>query len=154
MWGFLLSKIGLLLIFAVAGFAWWKGGQGERTGAAAVVVAWIVALAVQSLTAGYGQMVALTAVDGLLALAMLFIAFSYSSLWLGVAMVLQGGVLAVHSIALGGGLSSRDYFIALNLTSTAMLWAMVFATVGSWINRSRTEAKDAPSPPAALAGAA
>jgi hypothetical protein len=140
---FLLSKIGLVLIFGIAGFAWWKGGPGERAGATAVIVAWIVALAVQGMTRDFNQMLMLTVVDGLLALAMLVIAVSYSSLWLGVAMVLQGAVLAVHSIALGGGLTLRQYYIDLNVASSAMLWAMLFATIASWRGRSKRASRRA-----------
>ena len=152
--GYILSKIGLLLIFAVAGFAWWKGGPGEREGAAAVIVAWIVVLAGEVLTPREFRFLMLTVVDGARAAALLMIAFRHSSLWLGIAMLLQGAVLAVHSLGLGKAISLREYYLALNLASTAMLWAIVFATIGSWINRSKRAAKEAPQPPAALASAA
>lgn len=152
MLGFILSKIGLLLIFAVAGFAWWKGGPGEREGALAVVLAWIITLGLQALTPPGFHLRVFLIVDGLLALAMLAIAFRHSSLWLGVAMLLQGGVLAIHSMALGQSISARNYYVALNLASSAMLWAIVFATIGSWINRSR-RTKASPPPPSGLATA-
>ena len=154
MLGFILSKIGLVLIFAVAGFAWWKGGAGEREGALAVVVAWIVSLATQALSPVDNRLQMLAVVDGGLALAMLAIALRYTSVWLGIAMLLQGAVLAVHSLGLGKAINLREYYIALNLSSTAMLLAMVFATIGSWIKRSKRTAKVAPAPPSALAGAA
>lgn len=137
MLGFILSKIGLLLIFGVAGFAWWKGGPGDREGALAVVVAWIVTLGLQALTPPGFHLRVFLVIDALLALAMLAIAFRHSSLWLGVAMLLQGGVLAIHSLALGQSISARNYYVALNLASSAMLWAIVFATIGSWMNRNR-----------------
>lgn len=150
--GFILSKVGLLLILVVAGFAWWKGATAEREGALAVVIAWLITLALQALLPHNHQLRVIAAVDGLLALALLVVAFRHSSLWLGMAMVLQGGVLAVHSLALGEAISARQYYIALNLASSAMLWAIVFATIGSWMNRSR-QAKASTPPPSGLAAA-
>lgn len=158
MLGLIISKIGLLTLVFTLILAWAKGAPGDRAGATAVAVGWIVALALQPLLPHDEQLLMLTFVDGALAAAMLVIAIRYSSLWLGIAMLLQGGVLALHSVALGGGISARNYFVALNISSFSMLFAIIAATVASWLHRrreaTRTLAKTAPRPPVAMAGAA
>jgi hypothetical protein len=137
-------QIGLLLLAVTCGFAWFKGGPGERAGATAVAVAWVASLAVQTFAVASLQPVALLLFDLALAASLLIIAIRYASRWLGTAMLLQAFMLAMHAEQLGddGGMGRITYVVILNAASAAMLLTIVASTVGAWVKRARQQRAD------------
>ena len=150
----LISQIGLLLLIGACLFAWLKGGPAERAGASLIGAAWIGSLAVQALTTSSTHEIYLLIFDFLLAFGLLGIAIRFASLWLGVAMLLQGIVLALHAESMSGwSLNLRQYIIALNLCSAGMLLAIVGATAAYWFRSSNARGSDHGSQPPAMPSA-
>ena len=151
----LISQIGLLLLTGACLFAWLKGGPAERAGASLIGAAWVGSLAVQSLTPAASHEIYLLIFDFLLAFGLLAIAIRFASFWLGVAMVLQGLVLALHAESMSGwSLNLRQYIISLNLCSAGMLLAVVVATAAYWLRSSRADRPNDAAPPPAMPSAA
>lgn len=143
----ILSQIGLVLLIGACLFAWTKGDPAERIGAAMVAVAWIVGLALQAFIRRDMVSAAPAALDVALAVGLLVVAIRYSSMWLGVAMLLQSAVLFLHAERLAGGIGPHNYFVGLNVTGAAMLLAIVIGAALSWRKRSRAGRPNV-SPPA------
>ncbi len=120
-----------------------KGGRAERGGAILIALNWF-AITVSQFLIG-GRVPTRTFVgspalifDILLAIGFLWLALRYSSLWLGAAMMLQGGQLAVYgSFLQAGAHSARQYAIALNVTGVLVLLTILGGTISSWMQRKR-----------------
>ena len=132
---FLIHHLNTIVALAICALAWAKGGPSERAGAAVVAAAWIAALvAVSANMIGPSMMMGLDAVT---AAAFLILALRYSSLWLGLAMLLQAGELSLHAAFLAGdGSGNRDYIIRVNLVSTALLALLLGAVLFAWGKRA------------------
>ncbi len=149
-----ISQIGLILLACTCLFAWLKGGSAERAGASLIGGAWVASLCVQALTPGATHEIFLLIFDFLLAFGLLAMAIRYASLWLGVAMILQGVILALHSEALSGwSLNLRQYVIALNVCSIGMLAPIAWATAVQWVRSARAGGARNDAPPPAMPSA-
>lgn len=145
----ILSQVGLLMLLSVWLFAWMKGGPPERWGATLTAATWIGSIAMQALVPADSREMALLVFDFLLAVGLLFIAIAYSSRWLGLAMLLQAVVLALHADAVADLTHrSRHFIMLLNLASLGMLLAIVGSTLARWIARKRSAAASLHTPPA------
>ncbi len=152
MFNILISQIGLILLVGTCVFSWIKGGEAERLAAVAIAITWIVSMAAQTLISpqGLNREIALLIIDGLFAISLLVISVRYSSLWLGVAMMLQSGAIACHALILGQEISGRTYFICLNIAGASMLCAVVVATFVSIHARSHHKRDDRDHTPPAM----
>jgi hypothetical protein len=130
-----MEWVGLLLVTTLSLL---KGGAAERCGAAliwAVNVASDVAFALNSQQA---PQYALFYLDLLLAIGLLAIAFRFSSVWLGAAMLLQSVILFTHALALDdGAISALGFVITNNVVSNLMYACLLGATLMSWRGRDR-----------------
>lgn len=143
-----ILQIGLLSLVATSVFAWGKGGPGERAGSSAVAISWIASLATLALAPKPAHAVVLLLFDAALATALLVIAIRYTSLWLGVAMIVQAFVLALHSQHVGQDvIAGRTFVVLANIASYAQLLAIVASTCASWLKRSRARRNVASPPP-------
>ena len=134
----LLVQFGLLSLVATIGFAWAKGDAADRAGATAVAVSWIATVATMALAPEPSHATILLIFDVVLATALLGIAIGYSSLWLGVAMLIQAALLALHAQHFGEApVTGRTFVIICNAASFAQLFAIVAATTASWLRRAR-----------------
>jgi hypothetical protein len=71
--------------------------------------------------------------DGVLAVGLLALAFRYAKIWLGVAMLMLSGELALHGVAMGDwGVEYRSYILLNNLLSFALIGLLVVATLMAW----------------------
>ena len=133
--------IGLAFICCV--FAAWKGGSAERGGAALIAANWLIITITQVFFHEHNlkssQVVIPSIVcDLLLAAGFLWLALRYSSLWLGAAMILQGVQLAIYGSFLSGGARGvYGYAVAINITSSLVLWSIIGGTAMSWRARAR-----------------
>lgn len=135
-----LPMIGWAATLAVLAFAWWRGGSAERYGASLKIATSLVALAIHHLFNQETISVALLVADGILAVGFLILAIRYSSLWIGVAMLLQAGQFSLHAYYLVSELQrDRFYAIANNLVTLAILLCIVAGTVLAWRARSRAQ---------------
>jgi hypothetical protein len=73
-----------------------KGGPAERIGAPIILVNLLAGPMVRALMPGEGAAVGVM-LDGLTALALLFVTVRYASLWLGAVMLLYGAQFTLHS---------------------------------------------------------
>lgn len=136
--GSLILQFGLLALVGTCIFAWTAGGPGERAGSSAIAVAWIASLASAPLIPHDQHPIAFLIFDVALATALLVIAIRYASLWLGVAMMVQAFLLALHGEHLGeGGLPAYTFVVLSNTASAVQLLAIVAATIASILERGR-----------------
>lgn len=125
-------------------FAWLKGSPAEKLGATLVLLLDLVGDAAIALTYPNPPQIVLFGLDFLLAVGLLALAIRYSSLWLGMAMLLQAIALCAHAFRLtGDGLSAVPWMILNNAISELMLVCIVIATAISWRARIKP-----PAPPA------
>lgn len=152
----LILQFGLLWLVATILFAWAKGGAGERVGSTAIAVSWIASLATLALVPKADHAIVLLIFDVALATALLIVAIRYSSLWLGVAMFVQAGLLALHGQHFGEeAVPGRTFVIISNVASAIQLLAISAATCASWLKRAkgRRGADGAAAPPGMLSAA-
>src|SRR6185436_9759889 len=85
-------------------FAFWRGGQAERWGAAIVsgnqVLTMILAYAVGRHSPGPIGLLAQLTLDGASAVALLFVLLRFGRPWLGIAMLLYAGQFTLQSVYL------------------------------------------------------
>ena len=138
---------GIVILVGVCGFAFWKGGTAERIGATLILAAnlmadliWLPSYPVYPTLPEFG-------VDFSLAMALLLVAFRYSSLWLGGAMLLQSIALFSHAFTLGGDGPSAISQVWINdIVSNAMLLCIVVATVVTWRRKMQKPNRSSVSP--------
>lgn len=135
------TQIGWLVTLVVLALAWFKGDRPEQYGATLKVLTSAAALAAHHLLKQDTISGALLTVDGILAVGFLMLAIRYSSLWLGAAMLLQGGQFSLHAWYLVSGLQrDRFYAIANNLVTVGILVCILVGTLIAWRRRSRAAA--------------
>jgi hypothetical protein len=82
----------------------------------------------------------LLALDGALATGLLALAFRYAKIWLGVAMLMLSGELALHAAAMGDwGVEFRSYLLFNNILSFALIGLLVVATLLAWRRAGASE---------------
>jgi hypothetical protein len=139
----LISQIAILALLGTLVFAFAKGGSAERWGAALICISWLGGDAVSFLlrTVFSKQYLELTLLfmDAGLAVGLLILALRFAKMWLGLAMFMQSGELALHGIAIADwGLSFKSYALFNNLISFSLLTTLAVATSIRWFDRSRT----------------
>src|SRR5690606_38863510 len=108
-----LLTISTLLVGA---FAWWKGGPAEKICGAA--------------NASAGLQVGFLVIDCGLALVFLALAVRYASLFLGVAMILQGAQFSLHAYYMVSERHLDQFYLLTNNTiSWLVLACIVIATL-------------------------
>lgn len=119
----------------------WKGGPPERAGGLLIGGAWIAAFIAYPLASLSGAPYPIApyvpfAIDGVVAVGLLGLAMRYSSAWLGFAVLLQAGELALHAAFLtGDGSGGRAYIARVNMLGVALTVLLAAATLNIWLRR-------------------
>jgi ABC-type spermidine/putrescine transport system permease subunit I len=139
------SQLSIVALVLCCGFAIWKGGLAERAGAVMILAMWVVTLIASAETQSYLPATAFLVSDGVLAVGLLILAIRFSSLWMGVAMLLQALSLSFHAAYFAADQTEISkkvlhfYVLGKNLSSLAMLLVIVIGTIASWRRRARGE---------------
>ena len=129
-----ISIVGWVLLALTCTFAWAKGALPERLGAAWVLSIDVASDIAMAVTFPHTPELVLFAFDMILALGLLALAFRFSSLRLGLAMMLQSFALFAHALVLGDDRLSAYYWMITNdVISQLMLGCLIAATVASWL---------------------
>ena len=141
----IINQIEFLAMGMTCLFAFAKGGFVEKAAAVLVSINWVLSLGLSVVLAGLfsRQIEELTflGVDALTAIGLLILALRFANIWLGVAMLVQSGALALHGAVMGDwGLGFRNYMIFNNLLSLGLLALLICATAAAWLGRSRRRA--------------
>lgn len=145
----LLSQTMLLLCLAAVIFAWMKGGPPERSGSLLMVSLTIGITLFQFLSKSRFGPLPILIGDGIVATGFLLLAVRYASLWLAVAMILQGAVFTLHAAVLMGVVPESDfyyYYATMNLATFLVIVSIVVGTAVAW--RRRLHEERALTPPA------
>ena len=142
--------LALVLMFATAAFAAWKGGPPERLGTGMIVVAWIAMLTAERLAKPHVPVVTYLVLDGLLAVGFLIVAVRYSSLWLGAAMIGQAVLFGDHAMRLSDDTpvfwaGANVYLLVNNIVGFLVLFILIggtFATIQSRRRAAREKVED------------
>ncbi len=138
-----ISIAGWLFLGLTCVFAWVKGSVAEKLAAGLLLFINVASDSVIALTYPHSPQVVMFSLDLLLATGLLALAFRYSSLWLGAAMILQSIALLSHGVRLSyEGVDTYTWMVLNNLITQAMQGCLVAATILSWRARRR------PKPPA------
>jgi len=130
----------LTVIFSVCLFAVVKGGPAERRAslifAAGALAVELIHFAIpRDLQGGL-----LLATDGFVAGGFLLVAMRYASLWLGVAMLLQGVQFSLHAYYfVTGAERGNAYAMVNNLDSAGVLLCMLIGSIVAWRKRAAGE---------------
>ena len=109
------------------------GAAAEKTGAALVLIFNVLGDIAIVVNRPIVPQITLFWLDLVLAAALLVVAFRYSSVWLGVAMILQSVILFCHALALDDdGLSYFAFMLTNNVVSWLMYACLLGATLMSW----------------------
>jgi len=95
-----ISQFALCILLVTSAFAFFKASVAERLGAILVCASWLGADAVsfflKNLLSQQNLETTLLVMDGALALGFLALALRFTKVWLGTAMLMQSGELALH----------------------------------------------------------
>jgi hypothetical protein len=138
----LFSQIAICALLLLCVFALLKGESAERWGAFFVFISWIggdvLSFLLHDALSRHLFEIILTVMDGFLAVGFLGLALRFAKIWLGLAMLLQSGELALHAAAMGVWDLKFFYYIYLNnALSYGLLLLLSFATVMAWQRRAR-----------------
>jgi hypothetical protein len=143
-----------LTSFAVLvwGLAFWRGGPAERWGAAIFAGAQLTFLVVAFVLGGGAQpyigLILQLTLDGLSAVALLFVLLRYSHPWLGVAILLCAAQFTLQSVYLVGELKKDYWHILLNnLNFVAIHISLLVGTIQHWVRRARISKSAAAAAP-------
>ena len=120
------------ILLAICVVSWWRGLSAERYGSMLILAA--NAFGDIALAASFPHFpdALMFAIDLALAFGLLFVAFRYSSLWLGGAMLLQSVALCLQAFDFAGeGTNSFIHVIANNGISYAMLGCLLAGLLAS-----------------------
>ena len=133
--------IALLLMLATVVFAYWKGGQPERLGAAMIMVTWLGTILAQ--IPGHQEVWIFMVFDGLLAVGFLVVAVRYSSLWLGGAMICQAVSFGAQALRLSDDARAWHghwvFILVINVISYLVLLILIGGTFASIARRRRAD---------------
>ena len=143
------SKLAILALLLACAYALLKGDAAERWGALLISISWIgadlLSLVLRGLTAPGQRELTYLVMDAALAAGMLGLAFRYAKIWLGVAMLMLSGELALHGAAMGDwGFAFENYIVFNNALSFALLALLIVATTLAWTRRSGTAGENPP----------
>ena len=141
-----ISIAGWAVIAFTCVFAWMRGAAAERWGSLWVLVMDLASDAAIAFTYPRPPEMILFSLDFLLATGLLVLAVRYSSLWLGIAMLLQAVALCAHAFRLvGEGLETVSWIVLNNVLSELMLVCIMIATAISWRRRRKPPAPPRPA---------
>lgn len=124
------------VLLCVCTLSIFRGAPAERSGALLILTINLASDIAFAISAPHIPQFALFYLDFFLAVGLLIIAFRFSSLWLGAAMLLQSIILFTHALALGDdGLSSYGFVVVNNVVSNLMYTCLLGATLTSWRTR-------------------
>lgn len=125
-----------------APFAIWKGDKALRLGGVLRLCVIILGIPLQQLmhrfSGAYGLMSSYydLAMSFITALCFLVLAFRYSNLWLGMAMVIQGGELYLSSLYLDGATGGTSAYATWeNLVTTGISASLFLGTIAAILKR-------------------
>jgi hypothetical protein len=138
----LLSQLVFAVLVLTGAFAFLKGGQAERWGASLICLSWfaeyMLSFLLKGLVSPRIEELMLLGADAALAVGLLIIAMRFAKIWLGLAMFMQSGELALHGMAMGDwGLEFRNYIFINNALSLGIILLAAGATLTAWLQRSR-----------------
>lgn len=139
----------MMVLAAVScGLALLKGASPERIAALLIAADWLAISLSQTFLSESSASTSISApaivTDLSMSLGLLWLALRYNSLWLGAAMIVQGGQLALYASFLGGGGRSGNLYAAgFNLASVLLLLSLLCGTLVSWSRRVRARRHDA-----------
>jgi hypothetical protein len=142
------SQLSIVALVLCCAFAIWKGGLAERAGALLIATTWIVTLVASAVTQSYMPATAFLASDGIMAVGLLILAIRYSSLWMGVAMLVQATVLSFHAAYFAADQAEISkkvlhfYVMGKNLGSIGLLVIILAATFASIFKRNRLQTRE------------
>ena len=136
----LTGPLPLIALVLICGLALTRGGAPERAGALLVAFDWGLLAAWRGLAGGPAPEMAMLASDLVLASGFLVLALRFASLWLGVAMLLQAGALALHLVRISEAATEATgpYVLEAQATGYAVLALLGVAAVAAWRRRGRT----------------
>lgn len=128
----------LAVIFSVCIFAVVKGGPAERRAGLIFAIGTIGVELIHFVLPRAMQGGLLLAMDGFVAGGFLLLALRYTSVWLGVAMLLQGVQFSLHAYYfVVGGQRGYTYALINNIDSAGVLLCMLVGSVIAWRKRLR-----------------
>lgn len=128
----------LIVIVAVAVFAWLKGGMPERIGAILNLAVAILFFVLQRVFDPAALATSLLVIDGLLGVGFLVLAIRYTSLWLGAAMLLQAAQFSLHAFYYVTAKPFDLLFMVVNnLVSWGILISILTGVGAHWLNTRR-----------------
>ena len=126
----LLSQISVLLLVAVIALAWLRGGSAERYAGLFIGLTWFGALAGQALTGQQIPARVIMLADWVLAISLLVLALWYRRNWLGLALIIQGASMVLHSLYYQvPGDHPRYYLLGINGLSLLLLALLAAASI-------------------------
>jgi hypothetical protein len=136
--------IGICILVGTFAFALWKGDVAERAGGSMNLAAGVFAFAVHPFLAPDVQPVALLVVDAALAMGFLYLAIRYTSMWLGVAMLLQAVQFSLHAYYMvTEAAHDWNYARINNIDTNGINLMIVVGTVIAWRRRLRLKREEA-----------
>ena len=130
------SKVGVLFVVAVCGFAFWKGDETERAGAGAYILSWFASLLVQVENGLFTKQYGIFGVDCIMLVVYGALIWKSRATWLIWAIALQ--LLAVMShimIMVDINTPVSSYLTVLNLTAYGILICLGVGTFWAWQER-------------------
>jgi len=132
----ILGQPALVVICLLAFF---KGGPAERRAAPIMLGVGLFTTAFYLLPGEQTPIVSLVS-DFSVALALLWLAMRYRSLWLAGAMIAQGTSFALHAYLLGSDMDPMSQFVFTvggNVLFWVVLWLILGGTVMAWRKRAK-----------------
>lgn len=130
------SQAGAVLVVAVCLFAFLKGGEPERIGAGAYILGWFASLLLQDGGALYRVQYALMAVDIIMLLVLIGLAWKCRIAWPAWAAACQLLVVMSHFLSMSDlRPSSGNYLAVINLAGMGVLIAIGVGAFWSWQER-------------------
>lgn len=138
--GWYLQNLLLLSVVTVTLVAWLKGGWAERLGASANMLAALAILGIQAALPTDARSLGFLAIDGVLGLALLALALRFTSLWIGMAMLLQAGQFSLHAFYhVTEKPFDRLFAVVNNSVSWGILLAVLAGTLATWATSRRSQ---------------
>lgn len=136
MFNTLSAQIYAFTALVICGFAFYKGGPGERTFAGAFVLAWFASLVAQNQIDRSILPWALFAIDGALLAVFGALTWKYRQAWLMWAMALQALAVVSHVLKMFMVTpSTAAFYTVLNLTAYGILVALAVGVFWAWQER-------------------
>lgn len=132
----LYTQIGVVVVLAIVGFAFWKGGEPERVGAGAYVLGMLASLVIQSGEALRGPQWGMMGIDVVMLAIYSGLAWKSRRAWPVWASALQALVVMSHILKILNFSQTGTAFVAvINLAGYGILVALAVGTFWAWQER-------------------